>query len=155
MTSSSLVRRPQYVRILPGDVFVSTGCKHTSFQMFHCIAQRDDLFKLRERKSRHCESNSALSLPGSTAFLPTPSYVRMRTTFKHHVAGTVKHTVPYKDVCIFFINWGMATEVLTLSLRNIYYTTNIKRELNKKGLIRVLQFRSAYTRAATAPDEFR
>nr|CAD7201540.1 unnamed protein product [Timema douglasi] len=38
--------------------------------------------------SRHCESNSALSLPGSTAFLSTPSYVRMRTTVKYHVVGT-------------------------------------------------------------------
>nr|CAD7194578.1 unnamed protein product [Timema douglasi] len=25
---------------------------------------------------------------------PAPSYVRMRTTVKHHVAGTVKHTIP-------------------------------------------------------------
>nr|CAD7569537.1 unnamed protein product [Timema californicum] len=47
-------------------------------------------------------------------FLSTPSYVRMHTTVKHHVTGTVKHTVPYKDVCIFVINWGMATEELTL-----------------------------------------
>nr|CAD7394671.1 unnamed protein product [Timema cristinae] len=31
---------------------------------------------------------TVLSLPGSTTFLPTPSYVRMRTTVKHHVAGT-------------------------------------------------------------------
>jgi hypothetical protein len=39
------------------------------------------------------------------------SYVRMRTTVKHHAAGTVKRTVPYKDFCIFFINWGMATDI--------------------------------------------
>nr|CAD7570700.1 unnamed protein product [Timema californicum] len=31
---------------------------------------------------------TVLSLLGITAFLPTPSYVRMRTTVKHHVAGT-------------------------------------------------------------------
>nr|CAD7407411.1 unnamed protein product [Timema poppensis] len=58
-------------------------------------------------RSRHCESNNALSLPGSLALLPTPSYGRMRTTIKQHVNGTVKRTVSYKDVCIFFINWGM------------------------------------------------
>jgi hypothetical protein len=23
----------------------------------------------------------------------------------------VKRTVPYKDFCIFFINWGMATDI--------------------------------------------
>nr|CAD7259665.1 unnamed protein product [Timema shepardi] len=55
---------------------------------------------------------------------PPLSYVRMHRTVKHHVAGTVKRTVPYKDFRIFFINWLMATEG-------------------------VLQFRSAYTRAAT------
>nr|CAD7261430.1 unnamed protein product [Timema shepardi] len=43
--------------------------------------------------------DTGLSLPGSPAFLPSPSYVRMRTTVKHHVAGTVKCTVPYKDLC--------------------------------------------------------
>nr|CAD7399299.1 unnamed protein product [Timema poppensis] len=31
---------------------------------------------------------TVLSLPGSPAFLRTPSYVQMRTTVKHHVAGT-------------------------------------------------------------------
>nr|CAD7402648.1 unnamed protein product [Timema cristinae] len=31
---------------------------------------------------------TVLSLPGSPTFLPTPSYVRMSTTVKHHVAGT-------------------------------------------------------------------
>nr|CAD7426584.1 unnamed protein product [Timema monikensis] len=35
--------------------------------------------------------------PGSPIFLPTPSYVRMHTTVKHHVTGTVKNTVPFKD----------------------------------------------------------
>nr|CAD7266797.1 unnamed protein product [Timema shepardi] len=37
---------------------------------------------------------TVLSLPGSPAFLPAPSYVRMHTTVEHHVAGTVKRTVP-------------------------------------------------------------
>jgi hypothetical protein len=53
----------------------------------------------------------------------------MRTTAKHHAAVTVKRTVPYKDFCIFFINWGMATDM------------------------GVLQFHSAYTRAATVVEE--
>jgi hypothetical protein len=35
----------------------------------------------------------------------------MRTTVKHHAAGTVKRTVPCKDFYIFFINWGMATDI--------------------------------------------
>jgi hypothetical protein len=37
--------------------------------------------------------------------------VRRRTTVKHHAAGTVNRTVPYKDICMFFINWGMATDI--------------------------------------------
>nr|CAD7574134.1 unnamed protein product [Timema californicum] len=40
---------------------------------------------------------TVLSLTGCPAFLPTPSYVHMRTTVKHHVTGTVKRTVPYKE----------------------------------------------------------
>jgi hypothetical protein len=39
------------------------------------------------------------------------SYVRMRTTVTHHVAGTVKRTVPYKDFCTFFIKWGTTTDI--------------------------------------------
>jgi hypothetical protein len=39
------------------------------------------------------------------------SYVSMRTTVKHNAAVTVKRTVPYKNFCIFFINWGMATGI--------------------------------------------
>jgi hypothetical protein len=53
------------------------------------------------------ERQCPLSLAASRA----ASYVRMRTTAKHHAAGTVKHTVPYKDFCIFFINWRMATDI--------------------------------------------
>nr|CAD7392000.1 unnamed protein product [Timema cristinae] len=37
-----------------------------------------------------------LAVPPSS---PNPSYVCLRTTVKHHVAGTVKRTVPYKDFC--------------------------------------------------------
>jgi hypothetical protein len=55
----------------------------------------------------------------------------MRTTAKHHAAGTVKRTVPYKDFCIFSINGGMATGI---KLKNIY-CTSIKKDLKKKGLI--------------------
>nr|CAD7425099.1 unnamed protein product [Timema monikensis] len=36
-----------------------------------------------------------LAVPPSS---PNPSYVRVRTTLKHHVAGTVKCIIPYKDV---------------------------------------------------------
>jgi hypothetical protein len=55
----------------------------------------------------------------------------MRTTVKHHAAGTVKLTVPYIDFCIFFINWGMATDI---KLKD-YTFTSIKKELKKEGLI--------------------
>nr|CAD7264354.1 unnamed protein product [Timema shepardi] len=37
---------------------------------------------------------TVLYLPGSPTFLPTPSYVRMRTTVKHHVAGTAHQLSP-------------------------------------------------------------
>jgi hypothetical protein len=57
------------------------------------------------RQGWHCGSDSALS-PSHAA-----SYVHMHTTVKHHATGTVKRTVPYKDFCIFFINWGMATDI--------------------------------------------
>jgi hypothetical protein len=53
------------------------------------------------------ERQCYLSLVASCA----ASYVRMRTTVKHHAAGTVKRTVPYKDFCIFFVNSGMATDI--------------------------------------------
>nr|CAD7425706.1 unnamed protein product [Timema monikensis] len=39
------------------------------------------------RQSRHCESNSDLSIWQSRLPPHLPSYVRMRTTVKHHVAG--------------------------------------------------------------------
>nr|CAD7432378.1 unnamed protein product [Timema monikensis] len=50
----------------------------------------------------------AANVPPSSSPL---SHVRMRTTVKHHVTGTVKRTVLYKDFCNFFINWGMANEI--------------------------------------------
>nr|CAD7572923.1 unnamed protein product [Timema californicum] len=40
-----------------------------------------------------------LAVPPSS---PPPSYVRMRTTVNHHVAGTVKRTVPYKRFLYLF-----------------------------------------------------
>jgi hypothetical protein len=59
------------------------------------------------------------------------SYVRMRTIVKHHAAETVKRTVPYKDFCVFFMNWGMATD----STLKVIYCTSKKKELKKKGLV--------------------
>nr|CAD7255911.1 unnamed protein product [Timema shepardi] len=74
-------------------------------QMFYMVSPQETTFEEPEevpkyfRQSQYCESNSALSLslPGSLVLLPTPSYMRMRTAVKHHVASTVKRTVPYKD----------------------------------------------------------
>jgi hypothetical protein len=55
----------------------------------------------------------------------------MRTTVKHHAAGTVKRTVPYKDFCIFFLNWGMATDI---KLKD-YILYKYKERIKEKGLI--------------------
>jgi hypothetical protein len=67
-------------------------------------------------KENYLHQNARLGTAEATVFLSAASsraasYVRMRTTVKHHVAGTVKRTVPCKDFCIFFINWGMATDI--------------------------------------------
>jgi hypothetical protein len=56
----------------------------------------------------------------------------MRTTVKHHAAGTVKRTVPCKDFCIFFINWGMATDI---KLKDYILYKYKERFKEKKGLI--------------------
>nr|CAD7430586.1 unnamed protein product [Timema monikensis] len=37
---------------------------------------------------------------------PLPSYMRMHTTVKHHVTGTVKRTVPYKDIFLRLLSSG-------------------------------------------------
>nr|CAD7426892.1 unnamed protein product [Timema monikensis] len=63
------------------------------------LAQDRDRFHFVARVSWHCESNSALST-WQSRLPPHPFYVRMRTTVKHHVTGTVKCTVPYKDFCL-------------------------------------------------------
>jgi hypothetical protein len=55
----------------------------------------------------------------------------MRTTVKHHAAGTVKRTVPYKDFYIFFINWGMATDI---KLKD-YILYKYKDRIKERGLI--------------------
>jgi hypothetical protein len=55
----------------------------------------------------------------------------MRTTVKHHAAGTVKRTVQYKDFYIFFINWWMATDI-KLKEYILYKSTERSKE---KGLI--------------------
>jgi hypothetical protein len=54
------------------------------------------------------------------------SYVRVRTTVKHHAAGTVKRTVPYKDFYVFFINLGMATDIKLKDYVLYKYTERIK-----------------------------
>jgi hypothetical protein len=67
----------------------------------------------------------------SAASSRAASYVRKRTTVKHHAAGTVKRTVPYKGFCIFYINWGMATDI---KLKD-YILYNYKERIKEKGLI--------------------
>jgi hypothetical protein len=57
----------------------------------------------------------------------------MCTTVKHHAAGTVKRTVPYKDFCIFFINWGMATDIKLKDYTSVLY--KYKERIKEKGLI--------------------
>jgi hypothetical protein len=57
----------------------------------------------------------------------------MRTTAKHRAAGTVKRPVPYKDFCIFFINWGMATDIKLKDY--ILYIYKYKEIIKEKGLI--------------------
>jgi hypothetical protein len=69
----------------------------------------------KKKKKTFCQ-HARVDTAGETVLLSAASscaasYVRMRTTVKHHAAGTVKRTVPYKDFCIFFINWGMATDI--------------------------------------------
>nr|CAD7265956.1 unnamed protein product [Timema shepardi] len=60
---------------------------------------QNTLSKKKPSFHHHARAGTAratvLSLPGSPAYLPIHSYVRMRTTVKHHVAGTVKCTVPW------------------------------------------------------------
>jgi hypothetical protein len=67
----------------------------------------------------------------STASSSAASYVRMRPTVKDHAAGTVKHTVPYKDFCIFFVNWEMATDI---KLKD-YILYKYKERIKEKNLI--------------------
>jgi hypothetical protein len=83
-------------------------------------------FNLREKINKHNTSgvkkkttfcqHDRVGTVGQTVLLSAASScaasdVRMSTTVKHHATGTVKYTVPYKDFCIFFINWGMATDI--------------------------------------------
>jgi hypothetical protein len=55
----------------------------------------------------------------------------MRTTAKHDAAGTVKSTVPYKELCIYSINGGMATDI---KLKD-YILYKYKERIKEKGLI--------------------
>jgi hypothetical protein len=62
----------------------------------------------------------------------------MRITAKNHAAGTVKRTVPYKDFCISFISWGMATGIKLKDYILYKYEERIK---EKKGsLVLDVQF---------------
>nr|CAD7263091.1 unnamed protein product [Timema shepardi] len=80
-------------------------CNDRSSPLLACekVKEQHTLSKRKQPSfHHHARAGTAratvLSLPGSSAFLPTPSYMRMRTTVKHHVAGTVKRTVPYRDL---------------------------------------------------------
>jgi hypothetical protein len=61
----------------------------------------------------------------------------MHTTVKHRAAGIVKCTLPYKDFCIFFINWGMATDIKLKNYILYKYKEIIKekRTIHKPALI--------------------
>nr|CAD7266460.1 unnamed protein product [Timema shepardi] len=86
------------------------------------VSTRSDVYGLKSMKLHRELKNDSdshwnvilLYLPGSPAILPTPSYVclRMRTTVKHHIAGTVKRTVPYKD-------WGIDMEDAEKSIMKV------------------------------------
>jgi hypothetical protein len=65
----------------------------------------------------------------SAANLCAASFVRKRTTVKHHAVGTVKRTVPYKDFCIFFMNWGMATDIKLRDYILYKYKESIKEKI--------------------------
>jgi hypothetical protein len=100
-----------------------------------CCNLREKINKYNTRgvKKTTFHQHAKVGTAGDTVLLSAAnscaaSYMRMRTTVKHHAAGTVKRTVLYKDFCISFRNWGWR---LTLSLR-IIYCTGIKKELKKK-----------------------
>nr|CAD7261182.1 unnamed protein product [Timema shepardi] len=66
--------------------------------MSNTLCSTDGCSKLSvELNTRSALANYATEAGYCHAFLPNPSYVRMHTTVKHHVTGTVKSTVPYKD----------------------------------------------------------
>jgi hypothetical protein len=62
------------------------------------------LFYVEKQRSASAlrDRQCSLSLSASRA----ASYVRMRTTAKHHAAGTVKRTVPYQEFFYFFHKLG-------------------------------------------------
>jgi hypothetical protein len=83
-----------------------------------CFNLRENINKHNTRgvKKNTFRQHAKVGTAGKTVLLSAASsraasYVHMRTTVKHHAAGTVKRTVTYKDFCIFFINWGMATDI--------------------------------------------
>jgi hypothetical protein len=90
---------------------------------------------VKKKKTTFCQ-HARVGTAGETVLLSAASscatsYVRMRTTVKHHAAGTVKRTVPYKNVCIFFMNWGKATDI---KLKD-YILYKYKERIKNKGFI--------------------
>jgi hypothetical protein len=83
-----------------------------------------------KQQTQEASTAGATVLSLSLAASRAASYVRMRTTAKHQAAGTVKRTVPYKDFCIFFINWGMATDIKLKDY--ILYIYNYKERIKEK-----------------------
>jgi hypothetical protein len=99
--------------------------------LFWYTVFKHDTRGVKEKKTFH--QHARVGTAGATVLVSTASsratsYVRMRTTVKHHAAGTVKRTVPYKDFCIFFMNWGMATDIKL----NIYILYKYKEKIKEK-----------------------
>nr|CAD7395671.1 unnamed protein product [Timema cristinae] len=99
-TDSFLCCRLQYMSILlDGDLMRSLGVISLSLVVLCTVVgtfSAQAYLKLNpftitpEPALREQQCSLYLAVPPSS---PAPSYVRMRTTVKHHVAGTVKYTV--------------------------------------------------------------
>jgi hypothetical protein len=104
-----------------------------------CFNSREEINKHNTRgvkKKSTFRQHAKICTAGETVLFSAASscaasYVRMRTTVKHHAAGSVKRTVPYKDFCIFFINWVIATDI---KLKD-YILYKYKERIEEKGLI--------------------
>jgi hypothetical protein len=107
---------------------------------------------MRSKKKSTFHQHAKVGTAGETVLLSAAisratSYARMRTTVKHHAAGTVKRTVPYKGFCIFFINWEMATDI---KLKD-YILYKYKEKLKKKGLIILYLLEWLYSPCGPSP----